>query len=53
VDSPWPSRHHSVGEHYGESLPRTIARETRTLLGYGIGGSTLPLAHGFPLRPGH
>jgi DMSO/TMAO reductase YedYZ molybdopterin-dependent catalytic subunit len=41
---------HSVGEQYGESLPMTVARETRTLLGYGIGGSTLPLAHGFPLR---
>ena len=22
----------------------------RTLLGYGVGGSTLPLEHGFPLR---
>ena len=41
---------HSVGEQYSESLPMTVAREMRTLLGYGIGGSTLPLAHGFPLR---
>ena len=27
-----------------------IALEPRTLLGYGIGGSTLPLGHGFPVR---
>jgi DMSO/TMAO reductase YedYZ molybdopterin-dependent catalytic subunit len=41
---------HSIGEQYGESLPMPVARESRTLLGYGVGGSTLPLAHGFPLR---
>jgi DMSO/TMAO reductase YedYZ molybdopterin-dependent catalytic subunit len=41
---------HSVGEQYGESLPMAVAREPRTLLGYGVGGSTLPLAHGFPVR---
>ena len=41
---------HSFGEQYRESLPMSIARETRTLLGYGVGGATLPLAHGFPLR---
>jgi len=41
---------HSFGEQYKESLPISVARETRTLLGYGIDGSTLPLAHGFPLR---
>jgi DMSO/TMAO reductase YedYZ molybdopterin-dependent catalytic subunit len=41
---------HSVGERYSESLPIGVAREPRTLLGYGVGGSTLPLAHGFPVR---
>ena len=41
---------HSVGEQYSESLPVGVAREPRTLLGYGVGGSTLPLAHGFPVR---
>ena len=41
---------HSVGEEYIESLPMSVAREPRTLLGYGVGGSTLPLAHGFPVR---
>ena len=41
---------HSVGERYSESLPLAVAREPRTLLGYGVGGSTLPLAHGFPVR---
>lgn len=41
---------HSVGGVYSESLPMDVAREERTLLGYGVGGSTLPLAHGFPLR---
>jgi DMSO/TMAO reductase YedYZ molybdopterin-dependent catalytic subunit len=41
---------HGIGEQYIESLPVSVAREPRTLLGYGVGGSTLPLAHGFPLR---
>ena len=41
---------YSVGGEYSESLPISVAREPRTLLGYGVGGSTLPLAHGFPLR---
>jgi DMSO/TMAO reductase YedYZ molybdopterin-dependent catalytic subunit len=40
----------SAGGIYSESLPVSVAREERTLLGYGVGGSTLPLAHGFPLR---
>jgi DMSO/TMAO reductase YedYZ molybdopterin-dependent catalytic subunit len=31
-------------------MPIDVAREPRTLLGLGIAGSTLPLAHGFPLR---
>ena len=41
---------YSVGGQYSESLPISVAREPRTLLGYGVGGSTLPLAHGFPVR---
>lgn len=41
---------HSIGGQYAESLPIGLAREPRTLLGYGVGGSTLPLEHGFPLR---
>jgi DMSO/TMAO reductase YedYZ molybdopterin-dependent catalytic subunit len=41
---------HSVGERYAESLPMDVAREPHTLLGYGVGGATLPLAHGFPVR---
>jgi DMSO/TMAO reductase YedYZ molybdopterin-dependent catalytic subunit len=41
---------HSVGEVYEESLPIEVAVEPRTLLGYGIDGSTLPLPHGFPVR---
>ena len=41
---------HSIGEQYSESLPISVAREPRTLVGYGVGGSTLPLAHGFPAR---
>jgi hypothetical protein len=41
---------HSIRGEYAESLPIDIAREPRTLLGYGVGGATLPLAHGFPLR---
>ena len=41
---------HTIGEAYNESLPIAVAREPRTILGYGVGGSTLPLPHGFPLR---
>jgi hypothetical protein len=41
---------HSVGERYAESLPIDVARAPHTLLGYGVSGSTLPLAHGFPVR---
>jgi DMSO/TMAO reductase YedYZ molybdopterin-dependent catalytic subunit len=41
---------HSFGEQYLESLSMPVAREPRTLLGYGIGGATLPLKHGFPVR---
>lgn len=39
-----------VRDIYSESLPLAVAREPRTLLAYGIGGGTLPLTHGFPLR---
>jgi len=41
---------YSEGGKYTESLPLAIAREPRTMLAYGVGGSTLPLVHGFPLR---
>jgi hypothetical protein len=38
------------GDGYDESLPLGVALEPRTMLAYGVGGNTLPLAHGFPLR---
>jgi DMSO/TMAO reductase YedYZ molybdopterin-dependent catalytic subunit len=41
---------HTIDERYNESLPLDVALEPRTMMGYGVGGSTLPLAHGFPLR---
>lgn len=41
---------HTMGERYNESLPLDIALEPHTILGYGVGGSTLPLSHGFPAR---
>jgi DMSO/TMAO reductase YedYZ molybdopterin-dependent catalytic subunit len=41
---------HTIGGTYNESLPMDVALEPRTLLAYGIGGSTLPLKHGFPVR---
>jgi DMSO/TMAO reductase YedYZ molybdopterin-dependent catalytic subunit len=41
---------YSVGDVYRESLPLAVARESKTMLAYGIAGSTLPLTHGFPLR---
>ena len=41
---------HTVGGEYNESLPLAVAREPRTILGYGVKGQTLPLSHGFPLR---
>lgn len=41
---------HTVGDTYNESLPLSVALEPKTLLGYGVGGNTLPLDHGFPLR---
>lgn len=40
----------SFNNIYFESLPLDILREDRSLLAYGIGGSSLPLTHGFPLR---
>ena len=40
----------SVGGKYTETLELAIAHEPRTLLGLGVGGSTLPLKHGFPCR---
>jgi len=41
---------HTIHGAYNESLPLPVALEPRTLLAYGIAGSTLPLKHGFPLR---
>lgn len=41
---------HTIGGAYNESLPLDIALEARSMLGYGVAGSTLPLQHGFPLR---
>ncbi|MBI5503083.1 MAG: molybdopterin-dependent oxidoreductase [Deltaproteobacteria bacterium] len=41
---------HTVDERYNESLRREVALEPHTMLGYGVGGYTLPLDHGFPLR---
>jgi len=40
----------SIGGLYTESLPLSVAREPKTLLALGVGGSTLPLKHGFPAR---
>lgn len=41
---------YSVGDVYLESIPMEVAAEPNTLLAYGVDGSTIPLAHGFPLR---
>jgi DMSO/TMAO reductase YedYZ molybdopterin-dependent catalytic subunit len=41
---------HTLGDRYDESLPLEVALEPHTILAYGVGGSTLPLEHGFPLR---
>jgi len=41
---------HTFGDRYDESVPLPVALEPRTLLAYGIAGSTIPLKHGFPLR---
>jgi DMSO/TMAO reductase YedYZ molybdopterin-dependent catalytic subunit len=41
---------HTIGGKYNESLPLVVALEPRTLLAYGIAGSTIPLQNGFPLR---
>jgi hypothetical protein len=41
---------HTVNDIYNESLPLNEALEQKTMLAFGIDESTLPLAHGFPLR---
>lgn len=41
---------HTVRSVYNESLPLAVALEARSMLGFGVAGSTLPLNHGFPLR---
>lgn len=40
----------TLGDVYNDSLPLAVAQEPRSLLAFGVGGSTLPLDHGFPLR---
>ncbi len=40
----------TFGGQYNDSLPLSVAMESRTMLAYGVAGSTLPLDHGFPLR---
>jgi DMSO/TMAO reductase YedYZ molybdopterin-dependent catalytic subunit len=40
----------TIGGTYNESLPLDVALEEKTLLAYGIGGYTMPLERGFPLR---
>ncbi len=41
---------HTQGDIYSESLPIEVALESKTMMAYGIGCSTIPLKHGFPLR---
>jgi DMSO/TMAO reductase YedYZ molybdopterin-dependent catalytic subunit len=41
---------HTIDERYNESLPIPVALEPKTLLAYGVAGSTLPLQRGFPVR---
>lgn len=41
---------HTIGSKYNESLPLDVALEPKTLLAYGVNGSSLPLARGFPAR---
>ena len=43
-------KNHCFKGVYSESLPIEVAREPKSLLGLGIGDSTLPLRHGFPCR---
>ena len=40
----------TVGARYNDSLPLPVAMEPKTILAYGVAGSTIPLDHGFPLR---
>ena len=41
---------HTIDSKYNESVPLAVAGEPSSMLGYGVGGNTLPLKHGFPLR---
>ncbi len=41
---------HTIDGIYNESLPLDVALEEKTLLAYGVCGTTLPLDHGFPVR---
>ena len=40
----------TLGGEYNESIQLDVALETNTILAYGVGGSSLPLRHGFPTR---
>ena len=40
----------TLGQEYNESLPLDVALKANTILAYGVGGSSLPLRHGFPAR---
>ncbi|MBN2525120.1 MAG: molybdopterin-dependent oxidoreductase [Deltaproteobacteria bacterium] len=41
---------HCQGDIYTESTPIDEALQPKTIMAYGVGDSTLPLDHGFPLR---
>jgi len=41
---------YTLGGRYNESLLLDVALETNTMLAYGIGGTSLSLKHGFPVR---
>jgi hypothetical protein len=41
---------HTLGGEYNESLPLDVALETNSILAYGVGGSSLSIKHGFPVR---
>jgi DMSO/TMAO reductase YedYZ molybdopterin-dependent catalytic subunit len=41
---------HTLGGSYNESLPLNVALEANTILAYGVGGNSLSLIHGFPVR---
>ncbi len=54
IVDPLPGSSHitfyAIGDHYKESIPIETARDTKTMMAFGINDSTIPLKHGFPLR---